>query len=182
MKNNRSKTGFRYKAAAAIAVTFVFAAGAFLFVQKSADRHAFLNLTGAPEGTKTEALLETKHGAALLNGSGGIFTAPVEVLPPLYRIHTSLQLPWGDYRDIVFNVDRKKSSVSILADGFTEDDNITLTLGDKVVYKNIPMDWSGRLELQSPYISTKETNSCVVLSGRMGVIGLCHLIPEGRPA
>lgn len=148
------------------------------FVVSESKSAAFVSLNEVPKGTKVEALLETRQGTEELQHTGSGFDLPAfkTLAGDSYRIRTSLQMPWGDYRDITLNVDQGKSSISILADGFTEEDLITMTMAGHVVYQNMPMDWSGRLELQAALPKKKNTTACITVGGRLGSVGICHAI------
>lgn len=149
----------------------------------------FIVLEGLPENTLIDAFLETpgKKIESLLpqeeNTALNRALPQQEVmLPPSYRVNTSLKMPWGGYRDLVLDVGKNGETFGVLADGFSPYDEITMTLDDKTVYKNIPMDWSGRITLKANISPEKRILACVRINGREQSIGLCHKVGTGDRA
>lgn len=140
-----------------------------------------ITLTDAPQGTRIETLLETRNGIQALSQAGSTFNTKETFEGPdalIYKLRMSLRMPWGDYQDIVLDVNRRKSSIHVLADGFSDNDIITFRLDGNALYQNVPLDWSGRLELQSFLSPTKRVRTCIKIDGDMGAVGFCHVIPK----
>ena len=165
-------------------LTVVTAIAAFM-VWKPYPSKEFISIVDMPDGLKIEGLVEAKTGTSALTLDKKTFHAPESFLQDPqtdYRIRTTLKMPQGSYRDIVWSINIKNSSLHILADGFTNDENITLRIGKDTVFQNVNMDWSGRIEIETALPQKSNITACIELTGQPHGIGLCHTIPQRRPA
>ncbi len=171
----------------ALAVTvFTFAALSFLFFQKPPLPGDFISFTGLPENTGIETILETKGGnATALQAEGVAITLPDAIRRKIgtpYRLLSSLKLPDGKYRDFTITIGKDRHTITVLADGFTAKDKITFSINGNPVQSRVPMDWSGRIELETALPDEEKIIACIEVADMKGSIGLCHAIPERRRA
>jgi hypothetical protein len=181
-KKNDPKAKRTYLFAGLVAAVFVFAALTFTIAGHKTHRN-FASFSGVPENTAIEALLETKNGADILSVSAGGINLPDNIKEKIaapYRLSASLKLGNGEYRDLGLSVGKNRELLTFSADGFHAQDEVTLSLNGKNIYTKIPMDWSGRIELQTGLPEGKSLDACISISGQTESIGICHAIPEGR--
>lgn len=179
-----SAPGYGLVFAALASMVFVFAAVSFLFFNKPALPGEFVSFTGLPEGAGIETILETKGGnATVLQAEGNAITLPDTIRRKIgtpYRISSSMKFPGGGYRDFTLTIGKDRHTITILADGFTSKEKITFSINGQPVQSRIPMDWSGRLELEAALPDEDSVVACIEISGMKDSIGLCHAIPERR--
>lgn len=169
-----------------VAMVFIFAALSFFFFNKTNLPSDFVSFSNLPENTVIETILEAKGAeAAVLQAEGNVINLPDTIIRKIgtpYRLSSSLKLADGNYRDLTFTVGQNRGVFTVLADGFTAQDKITLSVNGKPVYTDIAMDWSGRIELETSLPDDANIIACIEISGMKESIGVCHAIPERRPA
>ena len=143
-----------------------------------------LNIMGLPDGAQVEAqFLANKKITDLVfeKNHANLPAQQAKVTPP-YQLTASIKMPWGDYRDFNFTVNETPPNLTVLASGFSADDRISLSFDKNKIYQNIPMDWSGRLELSASLPPKLTGVACVKITGWLQSLDVCHKIPERRPA
>ena len=160
----------------AAATSFVILAVGTLIQKETRGDSALLNYAGKENGVMY-ATLQSAHGLKELQGMGKDFNLPAEeTLSPPYTLSSSLYESDTDTKDFVFNISKDRKTVSVLVDGFSPEDTVTLALNGTSVSKDIPMDWSGRMELTSDFASDDAVDACVEIG--KGRVALCHHIAK----
>ncbi|PZQ49127.1 MAG: hypothetical protein DI551_00305 [Micavibrio aeruginosavorus] len=151
--------------------------GIFTFtavVRNSVQKTPFLTFSDVPPQSRIETIL-TEKGRATALQSGNIDALPAPSFP--YRLSSAIQLPAGDYRDIILTVTDQTPALTVLVDGFKMEDSVSLTLNGEKAYTLMSFDWSGRLELEAP-LPMGPVEACVEILGRTEILGMCHTIQD----
>ncbi len=170
---------------ACMAILIFAGTAAYIWIDKQPvpENSSFVFLSGLPDGAAFDATVQTADGLQALEKTAHPFNLDLphgKTLSLPYRIAASLQMPWGGYQDLTLTLD-KNGGLTVLADGFDAYDELTLTFDGQSPYSNVPMDWSGRLELTASLPRENPVHACVYIYGRLQSLGLCHTLTE-RPA
>lgn len=136
---------------------------------------------GLPDDAKITALIESSGQFYELTSENGTIETPAplaKMLKQPYRVSATIGLPSDQYRDIDFIA--ANNTLSVMVDGFHAGDRVSLEIDGHTVYKRVPADWSGKIELSAPESFSKKRKSCVKIAGEAEAFSLCHVVPEGR--
>ena len=151
---------------------------------KKQDVPEFLIIKDFPNGASVEGFLETRNGTTDLASQDGVISLPSSLnnsLATPYRIRSSVRLPNDSYRDFTVTVAPDNKDISVVADGFHAGDLVSMTLNGRDTFRNMPADWSGKLELTAILPKEKSVTACIDIAGQTESLGLCHVIAERRP-
>lgn len=93
-----------------------------------------------------------------------------------YRLSTTLKDKEGQARDIVVSLDDRGVLYTILLDGFSPEDKVTLSVQDSQAFAHMPMDWSGRTVLKVLANISLDFKICVDVEAGSS-FGFCQTLP-----
>ncbi len=152
---------------------FLIGAGVMIWMKKDDHARDFLSVLTSASDLKIKALLETPQGMRPLD-----LTEKPDVLPP-YRLTAELKDGNNQYRDVGFTVDKDSTRIAVMGDGFDPSQKITLTINDKLVFENLAMDWSGRIELESELPPKGPAHVCLFVESAPP-LDICHFVAKRR--
>lgn len=105
----------------------------------------------------------------------------VLMLPPAavesFILPYSLSASWSEqdqsYRDITWTLDKKGVEYLVTLDGFDADDTVSISFNDEYPFKDLPLDWSGKIEIPAILHPDKDFKICVDVAGKDG-LSFCH--------
>lgn len=114
----------------------------------------------------------------IVNSNIVSFTNKVGAMPSTYVVTYRIEKENFDIVDITLSVsdNRVKANIENVSPG----SSISLVTKQKSLYKDVPADWAGKLELIS--ITNKQDNMCVEILDNNKAQSICHSIEEERQA
>lgn len=176
------------------------AAGGYIaWISEFRKEHSYQNFTGAQVSTyprpqfeitgldnpsSVKAELQWQKKILPMNYKDGVLSLPLSgpvpgvVLPPYKLVLTEQRSP-GQYRDLSFTIGADGKKIDFLVDGFSPRDKASMAFGDQIAFDNIPLDWSGRLDLNTILDSNVPMPTCVWVSEESKKLRICHSFPIG---
>lgn len=134
-----------------------------------------VSFSGLPEGTTGDVRIESANGSQsfAIGSATPVIGQDAQALTPPYRLYAALKLPGDRYRDFIIAIDKNRSLSAVL-DGFDAWDPVGLTIGQQTMFKGIPADWSGKLQLDTGMPDSAAARACVEINSGTGTMALCH--------
>ena len=170
----------------AIACAAIVISGLIFLIRGSTDatkNDAFVSFSGVAADAFQDISLQTPTEFVALDQNGLSFSLPpskTSFAPP-YKLKASIITAQKQYRDFLFTVNADRTVFTVLADGFRLDNSISLRVNDKTIYSDVPMDWSGRMELKAP-LDQNAANVCITMENEGDILGICHVVPKRAKA
>lgn len=100
------------------------------------------------------------------------------ILPP-YKLVLSEQIQPGKYHDITLTIEDQGKRVDALFEGFAPHDKVSMAFGTSPAFDKIPMDWSGRIDLNTVIGSVVPNPLCLQVFSQKSKLELCHAFANG---
>ena len=164
-----------------VAGAAVLCAGGASFYFRTSETPVFVRISDLPKGAGVETYLQTKTATDILPNREGVIDLPESLknISAPYRITSSVKMVDDSYRDFTITV-TTNDNISVIADGFHAGDKVSLTLDGHNIFRDMPADWSGKIELNASLPPNKVANTCLEVIGKTETLGICHARPEGR--
>lgn len=112
--------------------------------------------------------LKNRHGVYDLQIEDGVGLLPPQAVAN-FSVPYILQAKWqdkkGEYRDVVWTLDKRGVGYNIALDGFEDGQTVSLIVNDDTPIKNTSFDWSGRIEFPVLLHDDKDFSVCVDIHG-----------------
>ena len=150
------------------------------FVSKHDKNRSLLEFRGT-DFTKMNVSLKTLSGTQELLRTGDNFTLAanenIKTAPP-YILSASLQKDSGQIHTFDLIASSSPPEFIVRINGYDADNTVTFKIDKKTIHKDVPLDWSGKIELKTPLDLSRTSKACIEISNE----SFCHLIPKGEKA
>lgn len=109
------------------------------------------------------------------------FKIDIPLPDQVYRLSYVLEGAGNDIRDIKIDVNREALQGRIVMAGFAPRLPVSVSLDERIVEKNVPADWAGRIEFNLR-LSERIIPLCLSWPSEIGPATLCHVIGRKEAA